>query len=307
MCRWLVWVSHEPVNLGEVVLDSENSLLVQSKEAGSLLPAGAFPTKYTLNADGFGVGWYGGSRHRAAAFRSMLPAWNNRNLRELCRAVDSPCFFAHVRATGPAGYVPDDGRYVVNDENCHPFRFENILFQHNGCVRDFFKIRKRVLAEVRDDVFDWVDGKTDSEAIFALILTLLDPALLARADRVPPALLLGATEGAISLILHFLQEAGLSDGAPAESFSTLNLALTDGHTVVVTRYCDRAADGIPPPSLYYAMADECCWSAEGADQHAPQFRHTHSAFVCASEPLTKEYKCAAATFRRCATRTASGS
>lgn len=210
MCRWLVWVSHEPVNLGEVVLDSENSLLVQSKEAGSLLPAGAFPTKYTLNADGFGVGWYGGSRHRAAAFRSMLPAWNNRNLRELCRAVDSPCFFAHVRATGPAGYVPDDGRYVVNDENCHPFRFENILFQHNGCVRDFFKIRKRVLAEVRDDVFDWVDGKTDSEAIFALILTLLDPALLARADRVPPALLLGATEGAISLILHFLQVSYIS-------------------------------------------------------------------------------------------------
>ncbi len=32
----------------------------------------------TLNADGFGIGWYG--RSGAATFRSTTAAWNNRNL-----------------------------------------------------------------------------------------------------------------------------------------------------------------------------------------------------------------------------------
>jgi predicted glutamine amidotransferase len=43
----------------------------------------------TLNADGFGVGWYG--RCSAAVFKSTTAAWNNRNLRELARTIESTC------------------------------------------------------------------------------------------------------------------------------------------------------------------------------------------------------------------------
>ena len=70
----------------------------------------------------FGVGWYGKSG--AAIFRSTTPAWSNRNLRELAGSVDSRCIFAHVRAATPSS--------VVSEENCHPFRYKSMIFQHNG-------------------------------------------------------------------------------------------------------------------------------------------------------------------------------
>lgn len=59
-----------------------------------------------------------------------------------------------------------------------------------------------------------------------------------------------ATLGAIGLIQEFLNDAGVHTG-----YSTLNCALTDGHTVIVTRYCDKAPR-VPAPSLYYAFCDE---------------------------------------------------
>lgn len=283
MCRFLVWVSHEPVALADVVLTPANSMLVQClPDRDGQGGATGTPHAHTLNADGFGLGWYGGTLHRAAIFRSVTPAWNNRNLRELCRSVESPCFMAHVRASGPGPAGPG----VVNEESCHPFRYGNLLFQHNGAVRCFHKIRQRVLAEVREDVYDAIDGKTDSEACFALVLSLLDPAVLARNSRVAPADMVAATKGAIALVLYFLCEAGVEqEGEPGDTFSTFNFALTDGHSVVVTRFCDQAASGVPPPSLFYAFGDED-WDDAASDEDSHYFRQAHGAFLCASEPLS---------------------
>ena len=100
-----------------------------------------------LNADGFGIGWY--SKHGPAIFRSVTPAWNNRNLRELCGTVESTCVMSHVRAASPGG--------VVSEENCHPFRFGPLLFQHNGHVEGWSRVKRRVMAELRDDIYDWVE------------------------------------------------------------------------------------------------------------------------------------------------------
>ena len=62
-------------------------------------------------------------------------------------------------------------------------------------------------------------------------------------------MLKGALLNAIALICRFLADAGVTGG-----FSTFNFALTDGASVVVSRYCDKAPH-IPSPSLYYAFAD----------------------------------------------------
>ena len=98
MCRWLVWCSEEAILLADVVLEASNSLLHQSFNAG-YHPGLGGKNNMTLNADGFGVGWYG--KRGAAIYRSVTPAWNNRNLRELCGSIESQCIFAHVRATTP--------------------------------------------------------------------------------------------------------------------------------------------------------------------------------------------------------------
>ena len=105
--------------LANVILDPTNSLLQQSF-SGGFHPGLNAKNNMPLNADGFGIGWF--SRMGVAAiFRSITPAWNNRNLRELCGTVESNCIFAHVRAASPGS--------VVSEENCHPFRYGPLLFQ----------------------------------------------------------------------------------------------------------------------------------------------------------------------------------
>lgn len=305
MCRWLVWCSEDPILLAEIVLEASNSLLHQSFDAG-YHPGLCQKNNMTLNGDGIGVGWYG--RRGAAIYRSVTPAWNNRNLRELCGSVESRCIFAHVRAATPSS--------VVSEENCHPFRYGPLLFQHNGHVENFPRIKRRLMAALRDDVYGWLEGTTDSEACFGLVLSLLDPEAIAT-NTLEPSALQNAMLGAIAMLREMLEQEGIETG-----YSTFNFALTDGQTVVVTRYCDKAPR-IPPPSLYYAFlpshtlrthiatsrgADGAAGPAYGlharstpsadapASASAPGGRAgsvqtsesvESGAFICASEPLTR--------------------
>src|SRR5712671_6755352 len=88
MCRWLAYTG-SPIPLEALLFNPRHSLIDQSMSSR----AAATPT----NGDGFGVGWY--DRHgRAGLFRSVRPAWNDSNLRELAAHVESAQFLAHVRA-----------------------------------------------------------------------------------------------------------------------------------------------------------------------------------------------------------------
>lgn len=42
------------------------------------------------------------------------PAWNDKNLREICEGVESDLVFGHIRAAPPGA--------VISRENCHPFK-----------------------------------------------------------------------------------------------------------------------------------------------------------------------------------------
>ena len=141
-----------------MILDAEQSLVKQSLNS----PLGA----ETVNGDGFGFGWYprdsvAGSR--PATFHSIEPAWNDQNLRELTQAIESPLFFSHVRA---AGGPP------IQQTNCHPFRYENWLFMHNGFLSEFTKMKRDLVFAVDPSLYPHIHGTTDSEVIFHLALTL---------------------------------------------------------------------------------------------------------------------------------------
>ena len=47
---------------------------------------------------------------------------------------------------------------------------------HNGNVNDFTKIRRALLERLRDCLFEWLSGTTDSELLFALFLNQVRPA-----------------------------------------------------------------------------------------------------------------------------------
>jgi hypothetical protein len=90
MCRFTFYMG-APIRLDTLLLEPEHSLIRQSSYS--------LEREEPLNGDGFGVGWYArGHTTLPAVFRSITPAWNNRNLHNLARVVASDCVMAHVRA-----------------------------------------------------------------------------------------------------------------------------------------------------------------------------------------------------------------
>ena len=154
MCRWLAY-SGSPISLEELLHKPEHSLIDQSLHARLGVE--------TTNGDGFGVGWYGAGIDTPALFRSVEPAWNDRNLREIAGHVESPLFLAHIRAsTGTA----------VQQTNCHPFRYGRWLWVHNGLVREFPRVKRELALAVDESLYAFIEGSTDSELLFYLALTL---------------------------------------------------------------------------------------------------------------------------------------
>ena len=152
MCRWVAYLG-SPIAPKELLHDPERSLIEQSRRHA---PNMALP-----NGDGTGLGWYD-RRDEPALFRSIVPAWGDENLLELAAEIRSPLFLAHVRAgTGTP----------VQQTNCHPFRYRNWLFVHNGYVADYEVLHRELLLAVRPDLFTNIGGSTDSELLFHLALT----------------------------------------------------------------------------------------------------------------------------------------
>jgi predicted glutamine amidotransferase len=152
MCRWLAY-SGSPIRLEELLVKRDRSLIDQSLHSRQ----GATPT----NGDGFGVGWYE-EGEPPRIYRSVHPAWNDRNLRELAAGISSQLFFAHIRAsTGTA----------IQETNTHPFRYGRWLWMHNGLIREFSQVKRELVLAIDDSLFPSIEGTTDSEAMFYLALT----------------------------------------------------------------------------------------------------------------------------------------
>jgi glutamine amidotransferase len=188
----------------------------------------------------------------AAVFKDVFPAWNNLNLRELCLSTSSNCIMAHVRAASPGT--------GISHTNCHPFKAGRLLFCHNGRVFSYQLVKRRFLSQLGDEAYACMGGTTDSECVFGLILTHLaqdgnGTAGISPVHQKTPfghKRLASAVRKTLRQIEGLLLEAGITGG-----YSTCNFSLTDGDTMVVTRYCDDKdpLQEIPPPSLYFAFGD----------------------------------------------------
>lgn len=153
MCRWLAYTG-SPVLLDDLIYKPTNSLVVQSLH--SRLGAEA------TNGDGFGVGWYDEHAPTPGVFRSIEPAWSDRNLRELAEHVRAGVVLAHIRATSGT---------AVQQTNCHPFRHGKWLWMHNGLLAGFSAMKRDLVLAIDPELFPLVEGSTDSEVLFYLALT----------------------------------------------------------------------------------------------------------------------------------------
>jgi len=243
MCRWQAY-SGRPIRLEDLLFNAKHSLIDQSMCSRS--------AETPTNGDGFGLGWYG-TRDVPGLFRSIRPAWNDFNLRDLAGQVESPLFLAHVRATSLA---------TVQETNCHPFRYKNWLFVHNGEIFEVEKIRRALLMEIAPELFSNVLGTTDSEVLFYLALTY-------GLERDP----LGALERMAGTVEAIGKKHGI-----AESL-WMTLGVSDGRSVWGVRY---ASDG-QAPTLYYSKAvdDVAQLNPEVRERLGPDAR------LVVSEPVGK--------------------
>jgi predicted glutamine amidotransferase len=154
MCRWNAYFG-EPLLIDELLYRTEHGLIDESLHSRM----GA----ETTNGDGFGLGWYtADNRESPARYRSVNPAWNDANLRDLAAHIESPLFLAHIRAAIGS---------PVQQTNCHPFRHGRWLFVHNGMLGGFREMRRDLLLAVDPQLFEGIAGSADSEVLFYLALS----------------------------------------------------------------------------------------------------------------------------------------
>jgi glutamine amidotransferase len=219
-----------------------------------------------LNGDGFGIAWYAPEYGDApAVFRSITPAWSNQNLANVTRVTSSNTILAHVRAASPG--LP------VIETNCHPFTHGKFSFMHNGYIPDFHKIKRHIQQKLSDEIYQSIQGSTDSEHIFALFLQELSTRTNIDNNDMRRAL-----SKAAHTIVTLLKEHNITE--PAQ----LNLAVSDGVESVVCRF---SSDDIHQANslFWHDGAEYICKNGVCSMQQPYQ---GHGAVIIASEPLSND-------------------
>lgn len=254
MCRFLLYVG-EPLTLDKLITEPEHSLIKQSYDSRL--------RSEPLNGDGFGMAWYAHDiSPEPACFRSIQPAWNSANLRDLARVSRSSVVLAHVRAASPG--------LAVTEANCHPFTRGRLAFMHNGSIGGFLEAKRRIQRMLSDGAFASLHGSTDSEHAFALFCDRLDAEKAEGAERLAAAL-----ERTITDILEVTGDA--------EDASYLNFAVSDGENAAVTRFASEGS----PPSLFMSRGRNYVCEEGVCRMVAPPGRKS-AAVIVASEPLSED-------------------
>jgi glutamine amidotransferase len=275
MCRVLAYLG-EPLPARSLLFDTENSLVAQSYNPRMM--------NTFLNLAGFGMqAWDSTSLRPEEPFTyrtTTLPSFD-RNLRFLSAKIAPTCLVAHVRG------VTYSDEVVVADTNLHPFRFPGarVVLAHNGHLRQFARMRYSLVEHVRPELAQRIEGTTDSEWIYALIMSQLDDPYGTPETRE----LADATARALRILRTVRAAHSIDTSSP------VNLFLSTGHALVATRFSfdygwypaedEMLETDLPFVSLWYALGGQYDerdgdWQMTAAD--VPR------SVIIASEPLTTD-------------------
>src|SRR3954452_4251920 len=164
VCRILAYLG-EPLPVEHLLFGPDNGLVQQSYRPRMM--------NTFLNLAGFGMkAWDPRSLRPEEPFSyraTTLPSFD-RNLRSLSVKLAPSCLVAHVRG------VTYSDEAVVAETNLHPFHFPGarVVLAHNGHLRQFPAMRWELLPHVRPELAQRIEGTTDSEWVYALVLSQLE-------------------------------------------------------------------------------------------------------------------------------------
>jgi gamma-glutamyl hercynylcysteine S-oxide hydrolase len=208
MCRHVAYLG-PPVPLRSVLIDPPLGLYRQSWAPRMQLHG-------TVNADGFGVGWYADGDPIPARYRRAVPIWGDQSLPDLARVTRSAAVLAAVRSATPGT--------ALGESAVAPFASGPWLFSHNGVLDGWPSWAEHATAAMNASLFSDMEAMVDSAFLWALVLGRL------RAGDAPD-IALAATIGSV--------EAAGGSGR-------FNLLLTDGRSIAATTAGD---------TLWYLRAD----------------------------------------------------
>jgi glutamine amidotransferase len=219
--------------VASLVIDPPHSLLRQSWAPADMRGGG------TVNADGFGIGWYTTGRDTPVVYRRDCPIWTDAALDALTRPVLATGVLAAVRSATV-------GMPVVQTA-CAPFTDGRWLFSHNGVVRGWPGAVAALAANLPVTDLMTLDAPTDAALLWALVRARL------RAGAAP-----------VDALADTVTEV-----AAAAPDSRLNLMLTDGRTLIATAWTHSLWTLACPDRVVVASEpwdSDPAWSAV-ADRH----------------------------------------
>jgi gamma-glutamyl hercynylcysteine S-oxide hydrolase len=200
VCRHLAYLG-PPRTLGEVLADPPYGLVRQAW-------APRRQRNGTVNADGFGVGWYADGDPVPARYRRDVPVWADPSFPDLARVVATRALLAAVRSATPG--------QALGESAAAPFAGGPWLFSHNGAVPGWPAASAPLAAGLPAETLLGAEALTDSGVLWAVVRSRL------AAGETQAAALAATVESA----------AAASPGA------RLNFLLTDGATIAATTYGD---------------------------------------------------------------------
>lgn len=266
MCRVLVYLGRK-TKLEDIVMKPSISIVKQTlfHRYGQI-----------LNLAGFGLsGWINDSSERLI-YKSLDLPFFDHNLESICRVLQSTSFLAHIRG------VELNTESIVSKANIHPFisQDQTISFAHNGFIYGFEYIKKDLMKYIKDQYLRRIHGTTDSEYLFALLLSQLkSPDDLCQQSR--------ATE-AIESVIQIIKRVRKKNKMHIPS--AMNLFISHQHYVITTRYVfdygriyanqDLAQE--PYQSMWYTVGNQY-------QQHQKDYQMSKGplqSIIVSSEPLT---------------------
>lgn len=141
---------------------------------------------------------------------------------------------AHVRAATVS---------ILGEVDCHPFQYKTIHMIHNGDAPEFPKLKRIIRGSLSDELYNWIDGKTDSEHLFALFIDKLNQRI--QHENTTAKVITYTLED----MMHDLEEIKKSDRIIDKAY--LNMVVTDGERTVAMRYIIKSKEE-EPFSLYFS-------------------------------------------------------
>ncbi|MFT5112536.1 MAG: glutamine amidotransferase [Parasphingorhabdus sp.] len=277
MCRALLYLGSRTA-LDGLLFKSDNSLVRQVSTPRMLS---------MLNLAGFGMkAWDRESQSPEQPYSystDWIPVFD-QNLKSLSEKVSVNCLLAHVRG------VPVTAGETVSPKNNHPFCYPGcrITLAHNGDLTRFAEMKAHLVPHIKPAILGSLAGTTDSEWIYALLLSQLDePSGTIQFDEIKPA---------IESVFRIIRDVRATCGI--DTSSSVNLFITDGESVVAVRYCFNFGHypiDSPESVREHHLSYLSLWYTLGRDYgcHAGEWQtiggsESADTVIISSEPLTED-------------------